>query len=408
MLTQQTRPKPIPKKIHFIWLGGKLPFKYLQSIIGLARVAKESGFELNLWVDDEKNYRKSVEDFKKGIRTGFEPSDEMLDKMLGIKIRNIDELKNRMEGENADPFYKGTDPDFPLLEGEARARSFWEYVNRESVGSKNLAAASDLLREEIVRQEGGCYFDTDIEFPSLNPPTPPDPVELNPTDPNYEKMMLDYKNKYVEYRKQNEIFLIRLKEKTLSDKLQEENPILGIKLNVQPKYGKVNDKVFVSSMDGNNDVICARPNHRVIRDTIVRALKNYKKLEELFPEDKKRDVSFFVRKKATRMDVKRYPYYPDLSRASNYRLADTLVTSGPGVLMAAMQDFWDRQKDHSFEAFQSFQILVENAKETKESVFGVEVKTKCDSTWLKFKNKDLRGYDMDDIPEKLARKPRKL
>lgn len=400
MLTQAKAPIPIPKKIHFIWLGGAIPFKYLQSIIGLVRVAKNSGFEVNLWVDDEKNYRKTAEEFKKGLGAGLEATNETLDKMLGIKVRNIDELKNRMEGENADPLYKGTDVNFPLPPGENLPKSFWQYVNLERIGSKNLSAASDLLRFEILRQEGGYYVDTDTEFPTINPPMIPDFLYTESQEPIDEKMM----RQYIDYLKKNSEFTKDSKKKLLSNKLLEECPMFGIKANIEPKFGMSSNKVVVSDWGGNSDLIGAIPSHEVISNAIVIALRKYKELEKLFPDSQKEYLGFYARRAATAMDIKRYPYY-EADSILNFRRNKT-IDIGPASLIQAIEKFWDKQDDHSLNAYKSLQIQ-EDSLETKTVIFGVEAISKFDNTWLKFKKKDLRGYDLEDIPEKLLTKPKK-
>ncbi len=72
-------------------------------------------------------------------------------KMLGITLRNINELLPAME--KSDFFQEAN-----------RLRNFKDFVRREAVSFKNLAAVSDLLRYEILRQEGRIYSDTDTDF----------------------------------------------------------------------------------------------------------------------------------------------------------------------------------------------------------------------------------------------------
>lgn len=127
----------IPKKIHFIWLGGPIPKNYLATIHHLAALAKNSGFEINLWVDNEKNYEKTA------------LAEEM--EIPNLRIRKIDEAFTKMR---EDKFHQE----------ESQGKIYEELVRREMAGLKNLAAASDLLRYEILRQEGGVYFDTDTTF----------------------------------------------------------------------------------------------------------------------------------------------------------------------------------------------------------------------------------------------------
>lgn len=124
----------MPKKIHFIWVGGPIKKEYMENIENLALLARQSGFEINVWVDKESNYKR------KDIANP------------NLRIRNIAELKPRMA---TDAYY---------TESPGKAKLFAECLAREFIGKKNLAAASDLLRCEILRQEGGYYIDTDTQF----------------------------------------------------------------------------------------------------------------------------------------------------------------------------------------------------------------------------------------------------
>ncbi len=117
----------LPSKIHFVWVGGPIRAQYLRTIMDVAAVALKSGFEVNLWVDNEMNYIKTS-------------TQEGID-IPNLRIRNIHELE---EGMRNDPFYEGD-----------RYKKFWEYANRERVGFRNLAAAADFFRFEILRQEVG-------------------------------------------------------------------------------------------------------------------------------------------------------------------------------------------------------------------------------------------------------------
>jgi len=92
----------IPKKIHFIWIGGILPDQYLTSIIKLAQIAKKSGFEFCLWVDNDNNFYQAFENRIKKNRHGyFDISEDCIQKS-GIKIRKINDLLENMK---QDTFY---------------------------------------------------------------------------------------------------------------------------------------------------------------------------------------------------------------------------------------------------------------------------------------------------------------
>jgi mannosyltransferase OCH1-like enzyme len=132
----------IPKKFHFIWVGGPLPEKYFSTIAQLASAALNNHFEINLWVDNPRNY---------------ESTSIKLDREIpNLRIRNINELHPKME---QDKFYQE----------ENRLSDYQSCIDRERIGLKNLGAVSDLLRLEILRQEGGYYLDTDTTFEGLTP-----------------------------------------------------------------------------------------------------------------------------------------------------------------------------------------------------------------------------------------------
>lgn len=83
--------RTLPSKIHFVWVGGPIRAQYLRTIMDVAAVALKSGFEVNLWVDNEMNYIKTS-------------TQEGID-IPNLRIRNIHELE---EGMRNDPFTKGT------------------------------------------------------------------------------------------------------------------------------------------------------------------------------------------------------------------------------------------------------------------------------------------------------------
>lgn len=131
ILFNQTIPVA-PKIIHYVWLGSPLPEKYLREMLKVSAVAKRSGFEVNLWVDKESNFEKSIEKFNDGRNP------------CGIKVRNIGQLRMNVN------------------------KKLFLNIDHEMIGLKNYGSASDLLRYEILRQEGGYYFDTDTKFENVD------------------------------------------------------------------------------------------------------------------------------------------------------------------------------------------------------------------------------------------------
>ena len=107
----------IPSKIHFIWIGGPIYTQYLETIMQLASLVKISpGFELNLWIDHESNYYKTL----------YEEYPFLGASHSSMKLRNIEELKKRMFGIGAiqDGFYREN----------FKAFLFWKNFYREMIG----------------------------------------------------------------------------------------------------------------------------------------------------------------------------------------------------------------------------------------------------------------------------------
>lgn len=77
----------LPKIVHFIWVGGPIPADDLRFIHQISAIAKKSGFEVNLWVDNEMNYHKTakLEDIT----------------IPNLKLRNVSELDEKIA---QDPF----------------------------------------------------------------------------------------------------------------------------------------------------------------------------------------------------------------------------------------------------------------------------------------------------------------
>lgn len=132
----------IPKKIHFIWLGGNVPEKYCRNILSFASIAKKYNFEINLWVDKESNY--------------YNTSEKADIKIPNLNLKSISDLK---KGIDVDPFFNGFEQNDLKRK---RKDLLLEYIDRELIGNDNKAAASDILRLIILHLHGGYYFDTDV------------------------------------------------------------------------------------------------------------------------------------------------------------------------------------------------------------------------------------------------------
>lgn len=327
----------IPPKIHFIWVGGDIPEKYLRTIQQIAGAAKQSDFELNLWVEYENNYENT--------------STAANISISNLKIRKVNELANNMID---DDFYKGN---IRNLEQEAedemaneddnkekasltkeddthnKYEKFWTTVNNEMVGYKNLATAADLLRLEILRQEGGYYFDTDT------------------------------------------LFVEGLK------KFERESVSWGIKIHADLTYDLLpggEGLYSVNYKNMNNNVIGALPNNFIIKDTIDIALSRYQSYAttQLSPPVKKQGHQI------TELDAKRFPY-SQAPRHMDPKYHYTLQV-GPDALLKALKlnclvGTLDDLKTLSICGLGEVSALTDKIP---KKVAGAEVLTPCDKTWI--------------------------
>lgn len=300
--------KPIPNKIHFIWLGSFLPQKYLFSIVELLPVAQRSNFEINLWVDKESNFRKAID--KAYLMELILPHKWQI---ANLQIKNICELAEKMQ---EDSFYltkiaNETDngPKSPFfIKNEDLFDNFWQCVRREMIGLRNLAAASDLLRYAILHQEGGYYFDTDTKFHIT-----PDTKFIS------EELLFDFKVQgcYV------------IEKQTSSTEGKRVYNILR-----QENIGNI-------SFYGGNDLIAASPHHPILQHIIKDSIDAY------YQGDKNHVAScslkHSIKTNLTEMDIKR-----TMRRITTYsdkqnRLSLTINYTGPGQLYNAMKKFLNEQ-----------------------------------------------------------------
>jgi hypothetical protein len=133
-LVKQTAANTVPKVINFIWVGKPIPDKYEQNIKRWAEL--NPTYQFQLWVDSTllKDHRAT-------------PAQESQRFTSHKNIKVIDLVK--------DPLYQ-----------KMNNRRYFE--DELSGQAKNYAAASDILRVEILYQYGGIYFDTDT-YPTADP-----------------------------------------------------------------------------------------------------------------------------------------------------------------------------------------------------------------------------------------------
>lgn len=316
---------PIPSELHFIWLGCTLPKNYLITLLNVLAIARRSGFKLNLWVDHPSNYYHSV--------NRFMPNLDLSIQNTFIQIKHLNELKLDMKSNKF--FLKKNDRTKIKKDRKAgaftrssdRFSDFWECVDREMLGAKNLAAASDLLRYAILYLKGGYYFDTDTKF------------------------KFDKKNNH---------------------KFESEPLLLDFKTNIRCSYSvfKFNERQTISlnSINGGNDIIASLPKHSIMRAVIIKVINDYNLLDL-------RGIH-----KKTMMDKKRYR--GKVNHPNGIRTDLTLALSGPGVLADAIQAVLKKKSLNPEQIDSICMRRSEFSQKTSLLNMSIDIGT-TDMTWIK-------------------------
>lgn len=346
-LNTETNIKTIPAEIHFIWLGSALPEKYLWTLLQLLPIARRSGFRLNLWVDQSSNYYQSVNRYRPDLDMSIQNSF--------LQIKELEELKAEMR---KDKFF--SDKNKPTLivndrkkgaftRSSDRMSDFWQCVEREMIGAKNFAAASDLLRYAILYLKGGYYFDTDTKF----------------------------------------IF-------SEESKLVPEQLLLGLKANIGCSYSVIdpNNKghaeklVNLSSVWGNNDIIAVFPEHSIMREVLKEVISAYNRSDDL-------EKLYYTK---TLMDTKRYQGSLNHPNNLNLRTSFTIAMSGPDLLCDVIKKFYCKNP-LSYEGIKSMCGL---DSRFSSSVLFANMTIKVDSTdmtWVKAAISG-RAFDDSELPKR--------
>jgi len=120
--------KPIPKKIHSVWIGGDIQDHLVKNIINNAK--KSSGYEYALYVDaNNENIFNAIK-------------SKINNEVSNLKVVDLKTLD----------LYK----DFI---GDGKLSSL--YATFRNGNTKNLPALSDAVRYKLLEKNGGIYLDTD-------------------------------------------------------------------------------------------------------------------------------------------------------------------------------------------------------------------------------------------------------
>lgn len=130
--TSQSRKK-VPKQIHYIWIGGTIPTKYIKGIKKSVDVCPN--FQVNLWISEKMSF--GDEDHANNTLAAEE---------AGATVQEIDDLVSS----------KFTPTEKWAMELE------WGWKDgRDGAKKPNFGAVSDIIRAIILMDKGGIYIDTD-------------------------------------------------------------------------------------------------------------------------------------------------------------------------------------------------------------------------------------------------------
>jgi hypothetical protein len=331
---------PIPKKIHYVWLGGRngsIPVDYLKRMLIAAEIAQKSGFEVILWVNEEKIIYKA---FQKLDLSSAVLENPKAKKIAGIHIKNINELFSQMK---EDSFFKENN----------RYKRLACWINQEMIGFKNLAAASDLLRYIIMILIGGYYTDPD------------------------NKLLFKKGQKF--------------EEETLISGIKV--PLLFVAHHRLSAHEVIN--CFIASVPQH-------PLMKNVIDRVLTKFKSYSNdTVDLLKHTSEFELE--KKFKTNMIDLKRWPYkiqHP-FGRSINRRIL-TIDTSGPDSFSKPFEAFWDNYRskeeknpDKLAEMGKMFSLrdpIKFNPSTLLGNIGGVPCQLVCDNSWLKQPPKTF-GFD---------------
>ena len=173
----------IPRKLHFIWVGGPLPARNQDCLKTFS--VNASGYERNLWIDTENllaGTRRGalIDMFKndKGKLTGSWTDGPSLGHGDRWAIKNqvggtVEGLANKRHEarQQIEAFARNNRFRVRYIRqefgnaGTTAVQFMMSQYNREMTErATNFGAASDILRILILLKEGGIYLDTDVEL----------------------------------------------------------------------------------------------------------------------------------------------------------------------------------------------------------------------------------------------------
>lgn len=145
---------PIPKIIHYHWVGGPIPIEYVNNILRTQKYAPDH--QIILWTDNPDRILKNIKNFNSDIVIN--------DKAKGfgnVRIRDVQELLKIVKDRFVTPEVFKKIQAFIVKESGRGEQSFRE--GNKKAGYYNFACVADLTRLLGLLVMGGIYMDTDVK-----------------------------------------------------------------------------------------------------------------------------------------------------------------------------------------------------------------------------------------------------
>lgn len=315
-----------------------------------------------------------------------------------LKLRNINELTGKMEN---DSFYKNNN----------KFRRFMTLLWQELIGFHNRAAAADLLRYEILRQEGGYYFDTDTIFiltgeEKLEPDVLPLGFTMNGYIPNPPRNAEE-----IDINKFDKMLIIIINDIIAS---LPNHPAIENTIEIcLDRYERVLNTS--TKQKGSIDFDSLNPSEITSLDIYLapyETIQNLNSGEKMVEEKSEKTPTV----NPTMLDMKRHPVgifstNPLFKEGESTRTHLTLEITGPMALDLGFRKFFNSKElpnlpNAKFDQTELVSCLVNYSAEAKVSgmkLMGIQVRSHSDMTWKGKKSSEKqKSFDTSDLPDKLV------
>lgn len=150
----------IPKKLHYIWIGGALKEEDFHNMASMTGLFAHSGYEVHIWTNKATRLDILKSEPQNGsqqtLKQYSELAQDFFEKRKQVYVHDIEELRK-------ETFLVDQQVLTP-----ADWQDYWGFIERECVGLCNFAAAADLLRYVILARHGGLFMNTSLK-PLIKP-----------------------------------------------------------------------------------------------------------------------------------------------------------------------------------------------------------------------------------------------